>query len=681
MRIPKMELVAVVALVGAVMVLLWHGGGSGLVLAEVLARLERIDAYTCEATITHTSPEDRRMKSTTLISRDYGTKAAFRDADSGKVSMEAYILPKERTAVLIQHDKKEYMRFNFDDQLADKLRGEIPNAREMVSRIRNCDYASLGTSVINGVEVEGIRTTDPKYLERGTGRVDASLWVAVKTGLPVRSEEDIKWDDGTDMHSVSQDFQWDVPVNPAQFQPVMPPGYANAGGGSIQIPAMNEETAVRGLRLCLEVSGRYPRALTEPVLNVYATNLPELKGMGEKQIATYLQDPNNRGRIMQKRAPIMGLSLFHDTLVREQRDPAYYGDITSSQSPHTVLLRWRLDDGRYRVVFGDLSVRDASADELAKLEAAPRNLQPSAVDPQPADGSAGCPVASPELRWTPGLAAVEHRVYFGRSPDSLTLMATVAEPNCSGPPTLQREATYCWRVDEVQADGAVVPGQVWRFGTGRLVARWRFDDRTGQRVADASGHGYDGQIRGDPVWTDGIAGGALRLDGKGNYVEIGANPEFNTVNQITVAAWFKIRGFDREWQTILTKGDTAWRLQKNRGTRCLSFACSGLKMADEWGAVRGRTRVDDNQWHHAAGVYDGTRISLYIDGKLDASAPASGPIAANNEPVLIGENSERTGRLWDGLLDDVRLYSYALAEDEITALYKETSPDAVTKQP
>ena len=32
----------------------------------------------------------------------------------------------------------------------------------------------------------------------------------------------------------------------------------------------------------------------------------------------------------------------------------------------------------------------------------------------------------------------------------------------------------------------------------------------------------------------------------------------------------------------------------------------------------GTTPVNDGEWHHAVGVYDGTRISLYIDGELEA---------------------------------------------------------------
>lgn len=236
-------------------------------------------------------------------------------------------------------------------------------------------------------------------------------------------------------------------------------------------------------------------------------------------------------------------------------------------------------------------------------------------------------------------------------------------------------------MDEVQANGTITPGPVWRFDTGRLVAQWRFDEKTGRRVADASGHGHTGQLRGNPTWTDGIAGGALQLDGKGDYVGIGTNPEFNITGQITVAAWFRIASFDKESQAIVTKGDRAWRLQKNRGTHSLLFACFGLKTADEWGATRGRTKVDDDRWHHAVGVYDGTRIALYIDGKLDGSAPASGQIATNDESVLIGENSERPDRFWHGLIDEVRIYSYALSENEITALYEEASPDTTTKTP
>ena len=35
---------------------------------------------------------------------------------------------------------------------------------------------------------------------------------------------------------------------------------------------------------------------------------------------------------------------------------------------------------------------------------------------------------------------------------------------------------------------------------------------------------------------------------------------------MTVAAWIKVREFNKTWQAIVTKGDTAWRLQREKET-------------------------------------------------------------------------------------------------------------------
>jgi MSHA biogenesis protein MshQ len=61
-------------------------------------------------------------------------------------------------------------------------------------------------------------------------------------------------------------------------------------------------------------------------------------------------------------------------------------------------------------------------------------------------------------------------------------------------------------------------------------------------------------------------------------------------------------------------------------------------------------------------------MNIYVDGKLDASRQGSGPIATNDFPVCIGENIQLTGRCFNGLIDDVRVYNYALSENEIAAL-------------
>ena len=86
--------------------------------------------------------------------------------------------------------------------------------------------------------------------------------------------------------------------------------------------------------------------------------------------------------------------------------------------------------------------------------------------------------------------------------------------------------------------------------------------------------------------------------------------------------------------------------------------------------------LDDGQWHHVAALYDGQRLALYVDGLLEDSLPASGTIAADDQPVMIGCNPAAYARRFNGWIDDVRLYGYALGEDEIKALARGTTEQA-----
>jgi hypothetical protein len=65
---------------------------------------------------------------------------------------------------------------------------------------------------------------------------------------------------------------------------------------------------------------------------------------------------------------IQGACLFYGKLVKENKDAAYYGDTVTAQDVEKVLLRWKISDEKYRVIFGDLSTLDVSYEELTRLE-------------------------------------------------------------------------------------------------------------------------------------------------------------------------------------------------------------------------------------------------------------------------------------------------------------------------
>ena len=60
---------------------------------------------------------------------------------------------------------------------------------------------------------------------------------------------------------------------------------------------------------------------------------------------------------------------YFETLKRDGKDPVYYGPTVTANDAGKVLLRWKLSDGQYRVVLGDLQIKDVDAEQLSKLEA------------------------------------------------------------------------------------------------------------------------------------------------------------------------------------------------------------------------------------------------------------------------------------------------------------------------
>jgi Concanavalin A-like lectin/glucanases superfamily len=93
------------------------------------------------------------------------------------------------------------------------------------------------------------------------------------------------------------------------------------------------------------------------------------------------------------------------------------------------------------------------------------------------------------------------------------------------------------------------------------------------------------------------------------------------------------------------------------------------------------TAVSANVWFHIAGVFDGSlannsRLKIYINGRLmtttsTAAVPATLP--TNTANFILGYFAA-TGASWNGLLDDMRLYSRALTAKEIWQSYTMPSP-------
>jgi hypothetical protein len=104
----------------------------------------------------------------------------------------------------------------------------------------------------------------------------------------------------------------------------------------------------------------------------------------------------------------------------------------------------------------------ANSMQIAEVELLEADLKANKPNPAP-----GAIVTMPLFQWTKGDTAQAHNVYLGTSPDltaadlkSAKLPGAMAMYYHVAPP-LEPGVTYYWRVDEIDASGAVITGDVW----------------------------------------------------------------------------------------------------------------------------------------------------------------------------------------------------------------------------
>jgi hypothetical protein len=381
--ITKLATAAVVIIACVIGLSLWRTTGSGIALADVLARIEQVKVFRYQWNVKITGEEPNKPYSSeernaTLESQEYGKKSKIEslDPNGGESTFsEKYTFPDKKTMVRITPKHKKYWRVEFDDVTAERL-WQMNDPRTYLKKILECKHESLGRATIDGIEVEGFQTTDPYFFLIGGGiQIDAKVWVDVKTRLPVRY--DFTWPNfdkmGTKIiergHIVMHDFQWDVAVDASEFEPVIPDDYT---GTVVKYPAhITEETNIQGLKVLVELLGKYP----ENIIDIDGKTVLRLAEKSETPAAMRLKeeikgltDEEISNKLVDFWMPIRGLGRFYDMLAQDGKHPKYYGKTVTPKDADKVLMRWKVSDSEYRVIFGDLHAETVTADALAELE-------------------------------------------------------------------------------------------------------------------------------------------------------------------------------------------------------------------------------------------------------------------------------------------------------------------------
>jgi hypothetical protein len=214
-----------------------------------------------------------------------------------------------------------------------------------------------------------------------------------------------------------------------------------------------------------------------------------------------------------------------------------------------------------------------------------------------------------------------------------------------------------------------------------IVLFYRFDTDTTTTIKDSSASALHGTlVNADPA-TAFVAGAPGKKKGlnlvasQRQYVSV---PEGNPidVNRYTLAAWVRYTGvqtpdtLDR-WE-VMEKAGAYWlNIRTNGHIRAGGFY-GGCANSQYWKFFDSTGVVPTNTWTHVAATYNGSKLTVYINGVASGSLMVTGTTCSNDEPLAVGAKNAPAKDLleafWDGQLDDVRIYNKALTATRIAAL-------------
>ncbi len=235
---------------------------------------------------------------------------------------------------------------------------------------------------------------------------------------------------------------------------------------------------------------------------------------------------------------------------------------------------------------------------------------------------------------------------------------------------------------------ARTPAQIaYDYNRGAPVGWWKLDECQGSTAFDSSGLGNTGvisigqsgtqttlgtcQTGTSATWTNGATGkinSSLNFDGVDDYINISNSNNYNFTDALTVSSWIKLDSLNR-YHGVVGKTASIWSdvtLSTRVGSdNKYSFVTYGTSQDDLSGGTA------DLNWHHVIFWFSKPTKRIYVDGVKVAENTWNQSLRTNNQNISLGAYAWGAGLnyLLNGKLDDVRIYNYALTQEQIKQVY------------
>jgi hypothetical protein len=226
-------------------------------------------------------------------------------------------------------------------------------------------------------------------------------------------------------------------------------------------------------------------------------------------------------------------------------------------------------------------------------------------------------------------------------------------------------------------DSDVNLGPVTKPDANGLVGWWKLDEAAADTNIATDYAGYDNNgvietLNSDVWWAAaGHDGNALEFDG--GRVRVQDAEALRPVDQVSVCAWVFYSDTHEESARVVCKGPDnkeTFSLEVGSDDKCTFLVRDGNDPnADDYPDYAvDSNELDQGEWVHLAGTYDGNSVKCYVNGSLEGTnndANAVVFLSQDTNDLAIGNRSDAGDRAFIGMIDDVRVYDYALSLEEV----------------
>ena len=188
---------------------------------------------------------------------------------------------------------------------------------------------------------------------------------------------------------------------------------------------------------------------------------------------------------------------------------------------------------------------------------------------------------------------------------------------------------------------------------------------------DSSGNGHHGTLVNGATYGSGQLGQAFVFDGINDHLVGPVIPQINP-NSFSIAFWINAAPENG----LRLVADSSHGGTRNGSINWEGFAVQlfGNNTIDftfgngtTFPHVSSTSIVADNTFHHVAATFDGSLMSMYVDGVLENTQAFTGTPMVSGRAFRLGQH-DQLNRALDGSLDDVRLYNNVLTAGQVGAL-------------